>query len=84
MTFKESVQDDKWIEAMKEEILALQDNNTWEIVTLLVNKQPIGCKWVYIAKYHVDGTIKRYKAHLVVKGYTQKRVSISHKHSLQW
>ena len=31
----------------------------------------VGCRWVYSIKYHVDGTIERYKARLVAQGYTQ-------------
>jgi Reverse transcriptase (RNA-dependent DNA polymerase) len=31
----------------------------------------VGCKWVYRIKYNSEGTIERYKARLVVKGYTQ-------------
>ena len=34
-------------------------------------KKLVGCKWVYTIKYQVDGTIERYKAQLVAKGYTQ-------------
>lgn len=32
----------------------------------------VGCKLVFIIKFRPDGTIERYKAHLVAKGYTQQ------------
>lgn len=31
----------------------------------------IGCKWVYIAKLTVDGSLERLKARLVAKGFNQ-------------
>ena len=37
----------------------------------LLGKKTVGCKWVYFVKHLVDGTINRYKAHLVAKGFTQ-------------
>ena len=40
-------------------------------MTLPRGKKPVGCKWVFIVKYKVDGTVERYKARLVVKGFTQ-------------
>ena len=56
---------------MQAEIEALQANNTWVMTSLPPGKVPIGCKWVYKIKLKVDGSVKRYKAKLKAKGYTQ-------------
>ena len=71
-TYSQAATDPLWNEAMNKELSALQENQTWEVVSLPANKKPIGCKWVYKVKYKADGTIERYKARLVAKGYTQK------------
>ena len=33
-------------------------NQTWELVDLLAGNKPVGCKWVYIVKNRVDGTLE--------------------------
>ncbi|KAM3339401.1 hypothetical protein P3S68_029270 [Capsicum galapagoense] len=52
--------------AMEEELLALKENDTWNIVSCPSNVHLIGCKWVYSIKLHSDGTLDRYKARSVV------------------
>lgn len=58
--------------AMDKEILDLEQNKTWDLVTLPSDKNAIGCKWVYKVKYKSDGSLESYKARLVAKGYNQK------------
>lgn len=60
-----------WEHAMSEELAALQRTGTWEIVPLPSHAVPITCKWVYKVKTRADGSIERYKAHLVARGFQQ-------------
>ena len=32
----------------------------------------VGCKWIYKIKTRFDGSIERYKARLIAKGFTQE------------
>lgn len=41
------------------------------MVSLPNGTKPIGCRWLYSVKYKADGSIERYKAKLIVKGFTQ-------------
>ncbi|RDX64345.1 hypothetical protein CR513_57108, partial [Mucuna pruriens] len=50
---------------------ALEKNSTWEIVDRPKDKRVIGCKWIYTVKCKFDGTLERYNARLVAKGYTK-------------
>ncbi|KAL2247810.1 UNVERIFIED_CONTAM: Retrovirus-related Pol polyprotein from transposon RE1 [Sesamum indicum] len=56
---------------MKQEIDALEKNNTWELCALAEGKKPIGCKWIFKTKLKPDGSVERYKARLVAKGLNQ-------------
>lgn len=64
-------QDPRWLSAMKEELQALEKNDTWELVKLPDGKRAVGCKRVYTLKKTPEGKIDRYKARLVAKGYSQ-------------
>ena len=51
---------------------ALAENETWDLVDAQKGVKPIRCRWVYKVKYNTDGSVNRYKALLVAKGYLQK------------
>ncbi|XP_019246415.1 PREDICTED: uncharacterized protein LOC109226067 [Nicotiana attenuata] len=67
-SYKETTADPDWVLAMQQEIQALEDNHTWEIVNLPPDKQAIRSKWVYKIKYKANGEVERFKARLVAKG----------------
>lgn len=56
---------------MKDEMEALIKNDTWELVKKSEGLKPVGCKWVFSLKYNSDGTLNRYKARSVAKGFSQ-------------
>ncbi|RVW34949.1 Retrovirus-related Pol polyprotein from transposon TNT 1-94 [Vitis vinifera] len=70
---KQSSDSEKWIEAMKDEMKSMKDNGVWDLVELPEGVKSIGCKWIFKTKHDSKGNIVRYKAHLVVKGFTQKK-----------
>ncbi|GJV85584.1 retrotransposon protein, putative, ty1-copia subclass [Tanacetum coccineum] len=44
----------------------------WELVDLPPGCKPLGYKWIFKKKMKADGTIDKYKARLVIKGYRQR------------
>lgn len=62
-----------WQAAMDEEMLALQQNETWSLCKLPPGKDMISTKWVLKSKTNPDGTLARRKARLVARGFSQTR-----------
>ena len=71
-TFHEASSNPLWQQAMKEELDALHKTRTWDLVDLPSGKSVICCKWVYKIKTRSYGTVDRYKAWLVARGFTQE------------
>lgn len=72
-TFSQASKHPAWLEAMNSELLALEQNDTWDITQLPDGKKATGCKWVYKVKLKADGTLERFKARLVARGFNQTK-----------
>ena len=75
ITLKEALsskKNEKWRDAMKDEINSLKRNNVWDLIQLPEGRKAIGCKWLYKIKYNADGNVERYKARLVAQGFNQR------------
>lgn len=57
---------------MEAEFSALQHNDTWSLVPKPPGQNIISCKWVFKVKENPDGTVDKYKARLVARGFTQQ------------
>lgn len=74
-TYSEAIEShdkNSWCKAMDEEYASLMKNGTWKLVDAPRNQKIIDNKWVYKMKLKPDGSIDRYKARLVVRGFTQR------------
>jgi ATP-binding cassette subfamily B (MDR/TAP) protein 1 len=63
----------QWLEAIKDEMSSLHENNTFELVKLPKGKKALKNKWVYRVKSEENSSQLRYKVRLVVKGLAQKQ-----------
>lgn len=74
--YKEAVNDPThgaaWRTAINLEIGQLLTNNTWEEKVPPPDVNLISSKWVFTLKFNPDGTLERYKARLVARGFTQQ------------
>ena len=67
-----AINDPNWKNAMLDEINALIDNHTWDLVPRPPNVNVIRSMWVFRHKRNSDGSFERYKARLVANGKTQQ------------
>jgi hypothetical protein len=71
-TFAQAERDPNWRWAMLEEVKAIEDNETWELIDPPPGCPLIGLKWVYKVKRDEHGAIIKHKARLVAHSFVQQ------------
>ena len=61
------------MQAMKEEMQSLIENETYDLVKLLEGRKTLRNKWVFKLKNEDNNSNSRYKTRIVVKGCNQKK-----------
>jgi len=67
-SYKQAMEHKCWHDAIETELLAIEKNQTWDIVPCPPSIKPFVSKFVFTIKLRLDGSIDRYKARLVVLG----------------
>ena len=71
--YAEAMEDEnkkEWVDAMQDEMKSLYENSTFELVKLPKGKRALKNMWVYKVKQEEHTSQLRYKARLVVKGFS--------------
>nr|GEV80616.1 ribonuclease H-like domain-containing protein [Tanacetum cinerariifolium] len=67
-----ALQNPHWNNVMHDEYNALVKNGTWILVPRPAGINLVRSVWLFKHKFHADGTLSRYKGHLVANGSSQQ------------
>jgi hypothetical protein len=71
-SYRATLEDPNWLATMQDEYHALVAIKTWSLIPRPSTANLISGKWVFKHKFHSDGTLSRYNAHWVTRGYSQQ------------
>jgi hypothetical protein len=69
-TFEEVVGRQVWRDAMMKENNSIMKNDVWKVVPRPKGKSVVTSTWLYKLKYASDGSIEKYKARFVARGFS--------------
>jgi hypothetical protein len=70
-SYEEAASQQVWREAMVEEYASIMKNDVWEVVPRPEGKSVVTSRWLYKIKHAADGSIEKYKARFVARGFSQ-------------
>jgi hypothetical protein len=56
---------------MVEEYVSIMENDVWEVVSRPEGKFVVTSRWLYKIKHAADGSIEKYKARFMARGFSQ-------------
>lgn len=71
-SFHSALADPNWWVAMEDEHATLLRNNTWDLVPRPSCATIVTSKWIFKHKFQFNGSLDRYKARWVLRGFTQR------------
>ena len=57
---------------MIEEYSSIMKNDVWEVIPRSTGKSVVTSRWLYKIKHVADGSVEKYKARFVARGFIQK------------
>lgn len=82
--FDEAMKEEKWKDAMNQEIQSIERNHTWELVDLPPYAKKIGVKWIFKTKLNEEGKVKNARLDWLRKGTHRQWESTIQKFSHLW
>ena len=61
-----------WRDAMQEELASLVSHGVWSSVPRIPGTRTVRTRWLFKIKRHLDGSIDKFRARLVARGFSQK------------
>lgn len=72
MHFEEAAKKQVWKDVMTKEYESIIQNNVQDVVPIPQGKFVVTSKWLFKIKHGADGSIEKYKAKFVTRGFSQK------------
>ena len=70
--FEDATKQKEWVDAMVEKYQSKIKNDVWEIVPRQKDKSAVSSKWIFKTKHSANGSIEKYKARFIARGFSQK------------
>ena len=69
-TYEEAFAHQVWRDSMMEEYNSIVKNGVWEVALRPKRKSVVTSKWIYKIKHAADGSVEKYKAQFVARGFS--------------